>query len=100
MNELGENNGLEVQDIKTQAILPEDLDAMQELSGSYEALFSRRSMKFREWGLHEKALTEENYRELILKEYTFLKRPVAIVNKQIFIGNAAKTVEALKKVLE
>lgn len=99
MNELGENNGLEVQDIKTQAILPEQLDEMHKLSGSYEALFSRRSMKFREWGLHEKQLSEENYRELILKEYTFLKRPVAIVNNQIFIGNAAKTVEALKKAL-
>lgn len=99
MNELGENNGLEVQDIKTQAILPEELDAMQKLSGSYEALFSRRAMKFREWGLHEKELSEENYRELILKEYTFLKRPVAIVNNQIFIGNTAKTVEALKKAL-
>jgi arsenate reductase len=32
-----------------------------------------------------------------LEEYTFLKRPVFILGKKIFVGNDKKTVEALKK---
>lgn len=64
-----------LQDIKTEPIIPKQLDAMRELAGSYEALFSRRALKFRAMGLHEKQLAETDYRKSILQEYTFLKRP-------------------------
>ena len=83
-----------MQDIKTSSITAEQTEEMRELAGSYEALFSRRAMKFRSMGLHEKTLTEENYKALIIDEYTFLKRPVFIVDDKIFVGNAKKTVEA------
>lgn len=88
---------IELQEIKTQPITPAQLDALQQLAGSYEALFSRKALKFRAMGLHEKQLTETDYRELLLSEYTFLKRPVAIINNRIFIGNAKATVEALQQ---
>jgi len=88
-----------LQDIKTEKITAGQLDEMKKLAGSYEALFSRKALKYRSMGLHEKQLTEKDYRELILEEYTFLKRPVAIVNNEIFIGNTKATVEALKKAL-
>ncbi len=81
-----------LQDIKTEAISPAQLDEMKALAGSYEALFSRRARKYREWGLQEKTLTEVDYRQYILEEYTFLKRPVLLLNGQIFIGNTAKVV--------
>lgn len=90
----------QLQDIKTEPISPEQLDEMKKLAGSYEALFSRKAMKYRSMGLHEKQLTEKDYRKLILEEYTFLKRPVAIVGDQIFIGNTKAVVEALKKALD
>ena len=51
-----------LQDIKTEPIIPKQLDAMRELAGSYEALFSRRALKFRAMGLHEKQLAETDYR--------------------------------------
>lgn len=86
-----------MQDIKTEKITPAQLDEMKAMAGSYEALFSRRAMKYKEMGLKDKKLTEDDYRELILEEYTFLKRPVTINGKKIFIGNDKKTVEALKK---
>ncbi|MBC6491188.1 arsenate reductase family protein [Flavihumibacter stibioxidans] len=89
-----------LQDIKAEPISPEQLDEMKKLAGSYEALFSRKAMKYRSMGLHEKQLTEKDYRKLILEEYTFLKRPVAIVGDQIFIGNTKAVVEALKKALD
>ncbi|MEY3368741.1 MAG: hypothetical protein RI973_1896 [Bacteroidota bacterium] len=82
----------EVQDVKEKNISAEELDALKARTGSYESLFSRRAMKFRAWGLHEKTLTEQDYRELILKEYTFLKRPVILDGEKVFAGSLKKPV--------
>lgn len=84
-----------LQDIKTDPLTPAQLDELKMLAGSYEALFSRRSRKYRLWGLHEKALSETDYRDLVLKEYTFLKRPAIIWNNQLFLGSDEKTIDAL-----
>jgi arsenate reductase len=70
---------------------------MKSMMGSYEALFSRRSMKYKAMGLKNKLLTEKDYRDLILQEYTFLKRPVIISGKKIFSGSEKKTVAEVKK---
>lgn len=94
-----ENFGFELQNIKEEPITEAQLDNMQKLAGSYEALFSKKSMKYRAWDLHEKTLTEQEMKELILKEYTFLKRPVFIFNNQIFVGNSKAVFESLKTVL-
>lgn len=96
IGELADGEGFELQDIKTEPITEEQLDHMEALAGSYEALFTRRSRKYRAWGLHEKELGEADYRRLILEEYTFLKRPVIVIESHIFIGNAKKTVAAAK----
>lgn len=92
--------GFEMQDIKFEKITPVQLDEMKKMSGSYEALFSRRAIKYRELGLKDKKLDEKGYRKLILDEYTFLKRPVVISNDKIFIGSEKKTVKALKDELK
>ncbi len=89
----------ELQDIKTEKITPQQLDEMKKMSGSYESLFSRRALKYKELGLKDKKLEEKDYRKYILEEYTFLKRPVAIIGNKIFVGNDKKTVEGLKQVL-
>ncbi len=91
--------GAVLQDIKTEKITPAQLDEMKEKAGSYEALFSRRSLKYKSMGLKDQTLTEKDYRRLILEEYTFLKRPVAIVGDSIFVGSEKKTVEGLKAAL-
>lgn len=88
-----------LQDIKTNKITDDQIEEMKSLSGSFESLFSRRAMKYKSMGLKDKNLSEEDYKQLILEEYTFLKRPVFILENQIFIGNTAKTVEALKEAL-
>ncbi|RUA29934.1 MAG: arsenate reductase [Bacteroidetes bacterium] len=85
----------EIVDIKTHGISQTELEDMKALSGSYEALFSRRAQKYKSMGLKDKTLTETDYRDLILQEYTFLKRPVIIINDSIFIGNSKKNVESL-----
>jgi arsenate reductase len=83
-----------MQDIKTEKITPTQLDEMKKMAGSYEALFSRVALKYRALGLNEKKLTENDYRKYILEEYTFLKRPVILVDGKIFIGNSKKNIAA------
>ncbi len=85
------------QDIKVQGITEQELTELYNLTNSYEALFSRRARLYKERNLKEKTLSEENYKELILDHYTFLKRPVLVNNDEIFIGSSAKTVAAAKK---
>ena len=68
---------------------------MKELAGSYEALFSRRAQNYKKLGLKDVALTEDDIKNYILTDYTFLKRPVVIDNDVIFIGNEKKNLELL-----
>jgi arsenate reductase len=89
-----------MQNIKEEKITPAQLDEMKNRASSYEALFSRRALKYKELGLKDKQLTEKDYRRYILAEYTFLKRPVVIINDKIFIGSEKKNVEALKKAVK
>ena len=97
IKEINPDETVELQDIKVQNIDAATLDWIKSNVGSYEALFSKRAMKFRAMGLHEQHLTEDDYRRLMLEEYTFLKRPFIIMDEQVFIGNAKKEVEAAVK---
>lgn len=89
-----------MQDIKLEKITPAQLDEMEKMAGSYEILFSRRAMKYKELRLKDKKLEEKDYRKFILDEYTFLKRPVVILDDKIFVGSEKKTIEALKKAIK
>ena len=100
LKELKPGKDYVLQDIKTEAITEKQLDEMKELAGSYEALFSRIALKFRAWKLNEKKLTEKDYRDYILDEYTFLKRPVIIWDDKIFVGSEKKTIAAVKNELK
>lgn len=97
INELHlKEKGFEFQDIKTEKITLQQLTEMKEMAGSYEALFSRVAMKYKQLKLGEKTLTENNYKNYILDEYTFLKRPVIIIDRDIYIGNSPKTIASVK----
>lgn len=90
----------EQQEIRSEKIISEQLDELANLAGSYEALFSRRAIKYKSMGLKDKTLSEQDYRQLILEEDTFLKRPVFIIDDVVFIGNTKKTVEAVRIALD
>ena len=92
--------GFVFQNIREEKITPVQLDRMKEMSGSYEALFSRVALKYRSLKLNEMQLSEKDYRRYILQEDTFLKRPVVIFSGKIFIGNTPKNILALKKALD
>lgn len=99
LKELQPSEDVVLQDIKEEAMTAAQLEEMHALSGSYEALFSKRARLYREKDLKNQNLTEEDFKNYILEHYTFLKRPVILVNDQIFIGNTAKTVAAAKEAL-
>jgi len=85
----------EKQEIKTESITVEQLEEMKNLAGTYEALFSRKAKKYKEMGLKDVALTEADFKQYILSDYTFLKRPVIIDGEKIFIGNEKKNLANL-----
>lgn len=93
-------NGLEttacsLQDIKETKIKAKELDAMAKIMGSYESLFSKKAVKYQTMGLKNKQLTEQDYRALILEDYTFLKRPVIWGNKKVFAGHTQLAIEGM-----
>ena len=84
------------QDIKEDEITVKQLDEMHKLSGSYEALFSKRAKLYKEMDLKNQILEERDIKRFILEHYTFLKRPVIISEDNIFIGNSKKVIEEAK----
>lgn len=99
IEELGlKKKGFDFQDIKTKKITAKQLEEMKTMSGSYEALFSRVALKYKT--LDPKPSTEAEYKKLILEEYTFLKRPVILLDKSIFVGNSKKNIEEAKKAIK
>ena len=99
MDSIDQIDSFEQIDIKTSNISKKDLERAAKSAGSFEAVFSKRAMKYRSLGLNNKQLTEEDYKSLILEEYTFLKRPVFFVDDKVFVGNTKSTIQALQDAL-
>jgi len=100
LKELDPPAEVKLQDIKEFPLLEIDLELLAGLSGSHEALINKRARLYQQRGLKDKVLTEEEYKELLLEHYTFLKRPVLVLEDDIFIGNSKGTVEAAKTALK
>ena len=86
----------QTQKVTYNQVLANQLEEMYALSNSYEDLFNKRAKLYNSMDLKNQALTEKDYKQFIQDEYTFLKRPVFILNDEIFIGNSKKVIEALK----
>ena len=85
-----------LQEIKTAPITVKQLDEVYALTKSYEVLFSRRAKKYKQIELKNQELAEKDFRQLILDEYTFLKRPVIINDSEVYVGNKKKRVDIFK----
>lgn len=89
-----------LQDIKAEKMIAAQVDQLIEMAGSADALFSRRAIKYKSLGLKDQKLTEAKIRSLIIEEYTFLKRPVLLLDTQIFIGNSPAVVSSAKAAID
>ncbi len=77
-------------DIRQEPLTEEIIKEMKDLAGSYEALFSKRAQLYKERDLKNKTLTEDDFKALLLDHYTFLSRPVFVIDNKIYIGNSQK----------
>ena len=55
-------------------------------------MFNKRAIMFRDVKKKITIFKENDYKKLILSHYSFLKRPVLLINKKLFIGNSKETV--------
>jgi len=94
-----EFGNVEIVDIKVDPLSADEIDGLATKAGSYESIFNKQSKKYREKGLAHKQLNEEDIRRYIIEEYTFLKRPIFIIDEMIFIGNSNKSVSSLMNYL-
>lgn len=99
MKEVGVDDSFEQQDIKFNPVTAEQAEQFYKYTGSYEALINKRARKLKA-ALEQYPVKEDaDYKELLLMDYTFLKRPVFEIDNQLFVGNAPRTVEAIKEAL-
>ena len=96
---LPKDHNLVFHDIKQDPITVEELEEMYLLAGSYESLFSKKAQLYKSLDLKNKSLTEEDYKKYILEHYTFLSRPVFIIDGKIYIGNTQQSMLQVMKSL-
>jgi arsenate reductase len=96
---LPNSDKLQFQDIRQNPITEAELDEMYQLSGSYEALFSKKAQLYKSMDLKNKNLTESDFKKYLLEHYTFLSRPVFIIDGKIYIGNSQKNIIEVIKAL-
>lgn len=76
----------EFRDIKTEPLSRAEIERLARLLGGAANLFSRRSVKYRELGLKDKIISENEMLDLMANEYTFLKRPILAAGKRAIAG--------------
>lgn len=97
---LPEGHSLVLHDIKKEPITEAQLQEMHDLAGSYEALFSKKAQLYKTLDLKNQKLTEADFKKYILEHYTFISRPVFVINQQIFIGNSTQNVQNVLNALQ
>ena len=75
-----------LRDIKVEPLSKEEVEKLVKMLGGASELFSKRAVKYREMKLGERNLSEEEMIDLMSEEYTFLKRPVLIVDGKASAG--------------
>jgi arsenate reductase (glutaredoxin) len=100
MKEIGVDTYWDIIDIKKNPITEKEVDAIKEQIGSYEGFFSKRALKYKTMNLKEKKLTDLDYRELILEEYTFIQRPIVFIKDTYFVGNNTATISSIIQALK
>ena len=96
---LPNSDKLSFHDIRENPITKEELEQLYQLSGSYEVLFSKKAQLYKTKDLKNKNLQEEDYKRYLLEHYTFLSRPVFVIDGAVYIGNGQKNIIEVQKVL-
>src|SRR5687768_8526806 len=82
-------------DVKAQPLERAEVEELARKVGGAEKLFSKRAMKYRQMGLHEQELSDDDLLRLVTEEYTFVTRPVIVRGDRATAGFSAKKIDAL-----
>lgn len=99
LKEIGSLTQWELIDIKKDPLDEQTLERIHAKSGSYEALINKRAQKFKDPDLVGKTFSEQDYKNLLLSHYTFLKRPLFIIKEELLAGNSKEVIEKVKSKL-
>ncbi len=83
-----------MREIKSAPITPKELEDMKAHFSSYEQLFNKRAVKFR--SIDSSSFEDNDYKRLLLSDYTFLKRPVLLLSDKAFAGNSKESIQQMK----
>src|SRR6476620_2612688 len=81
--------------LKEEPLSEDEVRGLAEKVGGVEKLFSRRAMQYRQMGLHEREVGNDEMVRLMAQEYTFVTRPVIVRGDQATAGFSAKRVDEL-----
>jgi arsenate reductase len=80
--------------LKENTLSREEVEKLSKMAGGAAQLFSRRAIKYREMGLHQRELSDSEMLDLMTAEYTFIKRPVLVKGEKAIAGFSEKTFTA------
>lgn len=81
-------------DIKEQPLTTIEILELVKMLGGPAELFSKRAIKYREMKLNEREVPPAEMLDLMTAEYTFLKRPIMVINDQAIAGFFEKSFES------
>jgi arsenate reductase len=81
--------------LKEEPLSDDEVRGLAAKVGGVEKLFSKRAMKYRATGLHEKELSDDDLVRLMAEEYTFVTRPVIVRGDRATAGFSAKRIDEL-----
>jgi arsenate reductase len=82
-------------DVKAELLQRSEVEELARKVGGPEKLFSRRALKYRQMGLHERHLTDDDLLRLMTEEYTFVTRPVVVHGNRATAGFSTKRIDGL-----
>jgi arsenate reductase len=88
-----EEKGVPVRSFRNLKEEPLSVDEVRGLAakvGGVETLFSKRAMKYRAMGLHEREVPEDEMVRLMSEEYTFVTRPAIVRGGRATAGFSSK----------
>ena len=82
-----------LREIKSSPVTASELENIKVHFASYEELFNKRAVKFRT--IDSSSFKDVDYKKLLLSDYTFLKRPVLLMEDKAFAGNSKAIVSQM-----
>ncbi len=87
----------ELVDLKETNIDSETLDLVISKEGSADNVINKRAILYRELSKDGFNYSDDEIKQLILENYTLIKRPLFIIDDNVFLGNSKKIVELIKQ---